>query len=85
MVCHHSLDDPLIPRLSFCQISRTVTAYKVASTPAYISNHKRAHHRTASTSVQIMLMMKPDRLTEEELAAITNNYDEFILYTQSEE
>lgn len=52
--------------LSSCQISGTMTAYKVASTPAPISNHERAHHKTASTSIQIMLMMKPDRLTEEE-------------------
>lgn len=43
-----------------------MTEYEVASTPAPISNHERAHHKTASISLQIMLTMKPDRQTEEE-------------------
>ena len=31
-----------------------------------ISYHERARHETAATSLQIMLTIKPDRLTEEE-------------------
>lgn len=44
----------------------TVTPCEVASTPAPILNHERARHKTALTSLQITLMMKPDRQTEEE-------------------
>lgn len=54
-----------LPRPLSCQISSTVTAYEVVSTTAPISNHERAHHKTASTSLQIMSTMKSDRLTEE--------------------
>lgn len=43
-----------------------MTACEVASTPTPISHHERARHKTAATSLQIMLTIKPDRLTEEE-------------------
>lgn len=46
-----------------------MTAYKAASTPAHTSNHERAHRKTPSTSLQIMQMTEPDRVTEENAGA----------------
>lgn len=51
---------------SSCQNRMTVTPCEVSSTPAPILNHERARHKTALTSLQITLMMKPDRQTEEQ-------------------
>lgn len=52
--------------VSCCQISSTMTAYEAASAAAPVSHHEGAHHMTASTSLQIMLTIKHDRLSEEE-------------------